>query len=177
MISFLFWNFITSIFAFGGGSSLLSYLYDIYIIKLSIITPYQFSQMSVISNILPGPVSISFISMVGFYINPYIGWLLGIISFSFMTIVYSWFFYYKLGNTKFIKSISDYIIPIIITSLIVVLFKIFFVPFSMKWGNWIFMDKLMTMFIISLLLKYKRIKKNTILIINIILAIILANIW
>lgn len=125
-----YYNFITSLFAFGGGSSLLSYLYDIYVLKLQILSNAEFLKISVISQILPGPVALSFLGIIGFKVNSFIGWFTSIISFTIVTTFFSALFYKYAFKIKLIQNISNYVIVVIMGALILVVLNLAKLPFN-----------------------------------------------
>ena len=171
MISFLLWNFLTSVFAFGGGSSLLSYLYDIYVLKLHLVTPIEFSQISILSNILPGPVSVTFIGLVGFGMNKYFAWWMGIIVFALTSIIYSWFFYFKLNTTKIITNFSKYIIVIILVSLFSVVIKTLIYPIFMYEISNTMLVEIILMIVLNIYLLLKVKNQTLVVFINIFISI------
>lgn len=170
-----FWNFLTSMVAFGGGSSLLSYLFDIYVQKLHIINTEQFLKISVITQIVPGPVAISFLSIVGYKVAGILGWFSSILSFGLVTIVGSFLFYTHAFKSKLIQNLSKFIIPVILCALFVVLIKMCDVPlkYSLYFPHLLKILIMMSTSIILMLFK----KANWLIIfVNLILAIILTMI-
>lgn len=149
------WNFITSFVAFGGGSSLFSYLHDIYVIKLHLLSEAEFLRICIITEIVPGPVAISFLSVVGFKIGGVLGWIASVMSFAMFTMIGSYFFYFYAFKSKFIQNIAKYILPIIIMALLAMVIKMLNLPFQYSL-NYKHLIKIVMMVVLSLtLMKFK----------------------
>lgn len=166
------WNMFTSIFAFGGGSSLLTYLFDIYVTKLNIISNADFLKISVISQILPGPVALSFLAIVGFKVQGILGWFASILSFATFTSVFSLLFYKHAFKIKFLSELTKYLIPVIICSLIVMTLILCKIPFNFSQKNWIQMLKICFLTIMSIIMIFKKVTNIKIIIVNMIFALI-----
>lgn len=166
------WNMFTSIFAFGGGSSLLSYLYDVYIIKLHILTDHDFLKISVISQILPGPVALSFLAIVGFKVQAFIGWFVSIISFTLFTAIASLLFYKHAFKLKILDQITKYLIPVIICSLVVMTTILCKIPFTYAQTNYLKLSQILFLTILSIVLVWKKVSNIKVIGINICFALI-----
>lgn len=167
-----FWNFITSFVAVGGGSTLLSYFYDLYVIKLNVISNSEFLNISVISQILPGPVALSFLAVVGFKVANIWGWILSICSFAITTSFLTHLFYKYAFKFKWLEKLTNYLIVILMGSLLIVLYKMLDLPFKYAMLSNVNILKLLVITFICVIGIIKKIPNMYLVLINLILSLL-----
>ncbi len=121
--NFIYANFITGIFSFGGGVSFLSLLKEYYLDKYHFISVGRFYELFGYASAMPGPISPLFAAVVGYECFGILGYFAGIIALVFpsMLITIVAYKYYKIHkDNRVLVNLSKYLIPCIISVLVIV---------------------------------------------------------